>query len=389
MTRRIIHLNIANFGAAVEQLCDPSLARRPLILAAQHCRSLVVDMNEIAYQAGVRRYMPLTQARRRCPEALVRPPRPGLYQRAMARCHSRARRCSPLVEQGPGLGHFYLDVSGSRRLLGPPRDVGRQLYRILYRETGLQPTWSLATSKVVAKVASRLAKPRGAYLVEAGQEAAFLAPLPLRLLPGIDHTLERRFRELNLRRIGQLAALSPGDLELFGSPAQGQRLWHLVRGIDPEPLCPRPTGRAAGLQLDRWLVPDSNHGPALHRCLRQLVSDAGLQLRQQGLGCRCLTVTLEYSDGVQASRQARSRTVAASHGALMALAEDALVRAWKRRVRVRRLSLDCRQLVPPARQLSLFDHNTSQRDQCLDAAMDTIHRRYGTKALVFASTLLH
>jgi DNA polymerase-4 len=164
--RSILHLNVADFAVAVERTADPGLRGRPVVVAPPGSpRARVYDMSEEAFRAGVRKGMPLARALRLCRYARLLPPRPGLYRRAMAALARRALRYTPLVEAEEASGHLYLDLTGTGRLWGPPRDVARRLYREVRTELGLDPIWTLAANKLVAKAASRLVKPLGELLV--------------------------------------------------------------------------------------------------------------------------------------------------------------------------------------------------------------------------------
>ncbi|NOQ47259.1 MAG: hypothetical protein GQ559_11430 [Desulfobulbaceae bacterium] len=215
MERKVIHLNIANFGVAVERLLDSSLKQRPLILAQPASRAVVYDMSEEAYQDGVRKGMHLGLARKRCRKAQVMPPRPAQYEEVMQKCARHAFAFTPLVEQATGSGHLYLDVTGTHRLHGPAPDIAWRMRKSLRSDLGLDPIWSVAPNKLVAKVASRLVKPVGEYIVAEGEEASFLAPLPLALLPGITQPDLARLQELNVRLASHAAALPLQDLSLL------------------------------------------------------------------------------------------------------------------------------------------------------------------------------
>ena len=185
--RAIIHLNVADFAVAVERTLDRRLQRRPVIVApAAAVRAAVYDMSEEAYQAGVRKGMLLRCALRRCRDAAVLPPRPERYERAMAVLVRQALQFSPLIEPGRGDGHLFVDVTGTERLFGPPMDVAWRLRRQARENVRLDPIWSVAPNKLVAKVATRLVKPDGEYIVATGEEAAFLSPVPVELIPGIE-----------------------------------------------------------------------------------------------------------------------------------------------------------------------------------------------------------
>ena len=385
MERVILHLNIADFPVAVERLLDRTLRTRALVIAEPAARAVVYDMSDEAYADGVRKGMVLALARRRCPAALVLPPRPELYRRALGRCLEHALHYTPLVEPADGQGHLYLDVSGTRRLFGQPADIGRRLRTTLRQDLGLDPIWSVAQNKLLAKVASRLVKPCGEYLVAGGAETAFLAPLPLPLLPGLLPGDLDRLGRVNIRRVHQAAALSVAELAVL-CDGRARHIHQTVRGVDPTPVVPAGTGRA-DLQYRHTFAPDSNDERLVRSALAALVQQAGCVLRGRGLGCRRVGVQLVYTDGLAVVRQATSTLPVDDDCALEQLARTALYRAWHRRTRLRSLALCCDRLLHPVRQLSLFDPADPgrERQRSLSAAMDAIRTRCGDTAILRGS----
>lgn len=388
MDRSIIHINVADFAVAVERVLDRRLDGRPVIIAPKGAaRAAVYDMSEEAFQAGVRKRMPLSRALRRCGEARVLPPRPERYGQAMARMFKTALPCSPLIEPGEGDGHLFVDVTGSSRLLGPPVDVAWRLGRRIQREMGLAPIWSLATSKLVAKTASRLVKPLGEYIVEPGDEALFLAPLPLGLVPGIGADDLTRLADFNITRVFQAAALGIDRLQiLFGR--RGMWIRDRLAGIDPAPV--RPAGQPLPrVTVSREFGDDTNHRAQLEGALYQLVERAGRQLRRRDLVARRIGLALVHTDGIQRIRQTAARPATANDVTLFAHALRVLDMAWTRRVRLRRMTLICDRLTHPPAQRLLFEpeRRRMEKTENLIAAMDRVRRRFGDEALTVGRTL--
>ena len=353
---------------------------RPVIVAPERAaRATVYDMSEEAFQAGVRKHMPLSRALRRCRDTRVLPPRPERYAQAMARMLKAALPCSPFIEQGEGDGHLFVDVTGSSRLLGPPVDVAWRL--------GLVPIWSLATSKLVAKTATRLVKPLGEYIVEAGDEAAFLAPLPLFLVPGIEASDLERLNDFNMIRVFQAATLSADQMQtLFGH--RGRFIHDRLHGIDPSPV--RPVDQPPPKVIEcREFDEDTNDHLQIERSLYRLVERACRQLRCQALAARRIALVLEHTDGVRRIRQATAKPATANDFALFAHARRVLGLAWTRRVRLRRMTLVCDRLTYPPAQRLLFEpeRRMTERQDRLVAAMDRIRRRFGTDAVAMGRTL--
>lgn len=383
MKRKIIHLNVANFSVAVERLVDSSLRTRPLIIAPQVPRAMVYDMSEEAYQDGVRKDMPLSQAHKRCRRAVILPPTPERYEKAIQGCIRHALPFTPQVERATGSGHLYLDVTGTYRLFGPPPDIGRRIRKTLRRDLGLNPIWSVGSNKLIAKVASRIVKPAGEYVVAAGEERDFLAPLPLPLLPSVDPKTVLRLREVGIRSIAQATALSLQDLSLLC----GQRtelLYHSLRGVDHTPVHSSAIEKRNRFFFQHHCVPDSNREEIIRPAVLDLARQAAYALRKQQLGCRRITVSLMYSDGVCASRRVTNGKTLISHDQeLEQLAITALFRCWRRRVLVRTVELYCSLVAHPVHQLSLLDHinKKQQKQNELSRAVDVLHERFGTAAL--------
>lgn len=377
MERKIIHLNIADFSVAVERLLDSSLQRKALIIAEPSPRAVVYDMSDEAYGEGVRKGMLLNAARQRCRGALVLPPRPEQYRKALDRCLQHALHYTPLVERSSGNGHLYLDVTGTHRLFGPPPDIGWRLRNTLRRDLGLDPIWSVAPNKLVAKVASRLVKPCGEYIVAGGEEAPFLAPLPLALLPGLSMTDLTRLHHVNIRRVRQAAVLSVRDLSIL-CDHRARFLYQAVRGIDPTPVQPGGLPHAE-FRHQHTFAPDTNEEAVVRAVLTSLAQQAGYGLRRRRLGCRRAGVELLYTDGIRVSRQAVAKLPVSDDPALQQLALTALYRGWHRRVRLRQITLACSLIQHPAQQLSLFqaiDPGT-QKNRRISEAFDAIRHRCG------------
>jgi DNA polymerase-4 len=380
--RSIIHINVADFAAAVERRRDRRLEGRPLVIAPEGAaRATVYDMSDEAYQAGVRKGMPLGRAVRLCRDLAVRPPQPARYEQTMADLLRQALPYSPLIEPGERDGHLFVDVTGTSRLFGPAMDVAWRLRRRTRQALGLDPIWALAANKLVAKVASRLVKPLGEYIVAPGHEEAFLAPLPVWLVPGIEGPDLARLRELNLTRVAQVTGLGPAHLEV----ALGSRATYVeraMRGRDDAPVLPVGQ-KPPQVALDHTFGTDTHDPAEMKAVLSALVETAGRELRRQGRVARRVAVAADYSDGRRCARQVRAEPPTANDLALFPLAQRALGLAVIRRTRVRHLRLICDRLIFPPAQLPLFDEErrTVLKQESLIAAVDRIRNRFGIEAV--------
>lgn len=385
--RSIIHFNVAGFASKVEQVVDVSLRQRPVIVAPYGAaRALVWDMNEEAFQEGIRKGMPLRVACRRCRAARVVEPHTALYERAMEAMFRQAAPFSPCIERGRANGHLFLDMTGTRRLFGPPDEVAWRVRRATRMELGLDPVWTVAGNKLVAKVASRLVKPSGANVVDLGDESAFFAPLPISLLPGLHRIEKLKLEELNLVHMGEVAALSPAQLAVvFGGRARF--LHDCVQGRDETPV--QANGVHARLSFSHVFVNGSNEQHKVKGALRSLVEQTCFALRQRNLAATRFGLALTYSDGVRISRRITAKRPISDDPKLFEMASIMLDRAWQRRVCLRRLGLCCERFFRPKQQLSLFSaaREEDKQQSALLTAMDTIRNRFGHNGINAASVI--
>ena len=382
MNRSIVHLNVADFAVAVERAVDHRLNERPVIIAPEGAaRAAVYDMSNEAYMAGIRKGMALRRAVRLCRDVQVLPPHPDRYELAMRDVLKRALPYSPLIETGEDDGHLFMDATGTSRLFGPPMDVAWRLRKQIKTDLGLDPIWSVAPNKLVAKAATRLVKPDGEYIVAAGEEESLLAPLPVNLVPGIEHNDQLRLREFNLTHAFQVSALSLEQLEIpFATRALS--LYEAVRGIDPSPVL--PVGQKPPKVIaDHEFGNDTNNVHTLEGVLYGLVEQVGSQLRRRRRAARRIAIILDYSDGMRRARQVAARPATANDLTLFELARRTLQLAWVRRVRIRHMRLICDRLIFPPAQLELFaaDQKANDNRSGLITAIDSIRHRFGNESI--------
>jgi DNA polymerase-4 len=386
--RAIIHLNVADFAVAVERAVDSRLRTRPVIIAVRRApRATVYDMSDEAYHSGVYKKMPLKKARRCCPEAIVLPAHHDRYERAMAALLKHARIYSPLIEMTDHKGHLFIDATGTSRLFGPPPDIAWRIRKRVRSDLGVDPVWSVASNKLVAKVASRLVKPTGEYVVGAGDEALFLAPLPLYFIPGIEAPDLTRFQELNLTRAGQVMELSLPQLDVVCGK-RSLSLYHAVRGVDSSPVT--PVGQKPPAITTDWdFGHDTNDRAVLESVLYRLIEKTGAELRRRQMAAKRIGVMVDYADGARIIRQASALPATANDLYLFTAAQTALKRAWIRRVRIRHLRLTAGRLTYPPAQLALFapyDARQEKTDRML-SVIDKIRNRFGPHAIRMGRTL--
>ena len=369
---------MADFAVSVERVVDITLRDRPIIIAPlQAARAQVYDMSEEAYSEGVHKGMALRHATKICRGAKLLPPRSGLYQKAMGKFLKEVQGYSPLIENGFDDGHFFVDVTGTHRLHGPAPDIGIRIRRHVKKQLGINPIWTLGSNKLVSKVASRLVKPVGEYIVNPGEEALFLAPLSIALLPGVTRQELQKLLEFQLTTIGSLAGLSQQQLMVpFGSRCD--YLHKVSRGID-ETGINVPNTTMQTVDYESSFADDTNDRQEVEGAVIDMVGKAAHFLRAKGQVARRVGVWLRYSDGSHVVRQASDRAGSNSNFVLQRLAFAALKRAWLRRTRIRSCRFVCDRLQKQSPQLLLFPDKSIQemQQEKLLGAMDTIRNRFG------------
>lgn len=386
--RSIIHLNVADFAAAVEQAVDSGLRTRPLIIAPEGApRATVYDMSDEAYRNGVRKGMAVRRALRYCPGARVLPPHPSRYERAMEDLLRHTLPYSPLIEMADHNGHLFIDATGTGRLFGPPQDLAWRIRRAVQNDMGLNPIWAVAPNKLVAKVATRMVKPSGEYIVKPGDEASFLNPLAVHLIPGIDGGELKRLHEFNLTRAGHVTRLSLAQLEVvFGE--RGRSLHDAVRGIDPSPVSP-PGAKKPSVTAEHTFGNDTNDVARVESALYGLIEQAGAKLRKMKLAAGRVRVLIDYSDGKRNTRTAAVKPVTSNDFNLFSIAGPVLMRAWNRRVRIRNLRVLFDRLNRRPAQMELFLEHPKPKESrsTLIEALDSIRSRYGAGSVLIGKTL--
>jgi DNA polymerase IV len=373
----ILHCDLDAFYASVEQVLDPSLVGKPVIVGGDPGkRGVVAAASYEARAFGVHSAMPLSTAVRLCPRGVFVRPHFDVYGDYSQRVFDVYRGCTPLVEP-LSLDEAFLDLAGTERALGPARDVALRIRDEVQATTGLALSMGLATSKVVAKIASDLRKPRGFVEVPPGEEAAFLAPLPLRRLPGLGPSTEERLRPLGLSTIGELAALPIEDL-LKRLGKHGFDLWEHAHGIDRRPVT--PPGDPKSISRETTFDHDLDDPEELEVVLRQLAQHAAKSMRDNGLHCRTVTLKLRYDNF---ETIARSHTMARPTSVEDTIVQEALAlfrASWERSRRVRLIGAGVSGFSPAAQQLGLFDEPPSKQE-AITASLDKVRNRYGWKAL--------
>jgi len=379
-----MHIDLDAFFVSVEQVLNPELKGKPVVVGGQPDRRGVVAAASYEARAyGVHSAMPLLTASRLCPQAIFIEGNYQRYRQASEKFMSILADFSPYFEP-LGIDEAYLDVTGFESLHGSISNMAKKIKQCVKDELGLCASIGIASSKVVAKVASDLSKPDGLLEVPAGKERSFLAPLPVAKLPGIGKKSERVLKGLGVSTIGQLADLSLKEFEShFG--AWGRLLHNHANGIGDDRV--EPPAAAKSTSRETTFARDTRNSSFLKATLRYLSERVGNDLRQKGKLARCVTLKLRYADFTTITRQ---QTLLQPTDADQTIFETGLKLLKNEfsgeRQAVRLIGIGVSHLVEVGKQPDMLD-STGQRLEQLNAAIDRIRKKYGFTAIQTGRTL--
>ncbi len=373
--RTILHVDLDAFFAAVEQRDRPELRGKPVIVGGDpRGRGVVSAASYEARAFGVRSAMSLTEALRRCPDGVFLPVRGRAYQQASREVMSILRSFTPLVEP-VSIDEAFLDVTGSRPLFGDGPTIAGSIKTAVRDEVGLTASVGVATTKLVAKIASDLRKPDGLVVVAPGDEATFLAPLPIWRLWGVGEKTATVLAEYGVRTIGDLAALSP-DLLVRRFGKHGGSLATRAMGMDAEPVHEGDPAKSVGHETTFDV--DSSDPEVIERTLLALSEGVAGRLRSAGVRASTIAVKVRDSSFRTITRQRTLRQPTDLTEPIYRTVLE-LARPEVRGIRVRLLGVTASNL-GEREQLGLFPDEDPRRRRAIEAT-DTIRRRFGSSAV--------
>jgi DNA polymerase-4 len=379
----ILHEDMDAFFDSEEQLERPELRGKPVVVGGQPNRRGVVSA--ASYEArryGIHSAMPLRTAGKLCPHAIFLEGRHDLYAEWSDRIAAILARFSPVVEMA-SIDEAYLDLSGTSRLLGPPLAAAHALLMEIGAKTGLPCSAGLARTRLVAKVASDQAKPRGLVWVPAGAEAKFLGPLVVRRIPGIGRVTEAALAGMGIETVGQLAEIPEERLqEFFGRwgtalyrKAHGEDSYEFV--IDAEPK---------SISHSHTFGSDTSQRTALASMLSHLCQKGAKRLRDAGLEARCVTLRIRYSGFRTVTRSQTLGEPTHLDPVLLATLRRLFERHWEHHP-VRLIGIEFGTLSHGANQMGLFDPVLREKLERLARATDQLRERFGFSAVQFGGAL--
>ncbi len=382
MPRAVLHVDMDAFYASVEQHDDPGLAGQPVIVGWDSARGVVAAASYEVRRYGVHSAMPMHQALRLCPHAVCVRPRMARYQEVSAQVFGVFREVTPIV-QGLSLDEAFLDVTASQQAQGDAVQIARSIKQRIRGLTGLTASVGVAPNKLVAKIASDLAKPDGLTVVTAERVREVLDPLSVRRMPGLGRKTGAKVEAAGIVTLGQLRSAPDAVLwPLFGRYTAWMR--ERAAGIDERPV--QVDAEDKSLSAEDTFEHDIGDPVVLKRELARLADLATSRLRKRGLTTGCVGVKIRRGDFVTFTRQRALAPPTCEGRTVSAVAAELLTR-WltlNPQAKLRLLGVVLTELTPAA-QLGLFED--PRQSGALDAALDQARARFGAKALRRGNTI--
>ncbi|HXZ11734.1 MAG TPA: DNA polymerase IV [Candidatus Sulfotelmatobacter sp.] len=380
----ILHVDMDAFFVSVELLARPELRGLPVVVGGQRDqRGVVSSASYEARRFGIHSAMPLRTAAKLCPQAIFLDGHHELYGQWSDRVAAVLEKFTPVVEMA-SIDEAYLNLAGTERLHGPPLAAADNLLREITRATGLPCSGGLGSTRLVAKVASEQAKPRGLVWVPAGSEAAFLAPLGVRRIPGIGRVTEAALKELGIETVGQLQKISLERLEeIFGR--WGTALFRKAHGIDSYEFF--VDAEPKSLSHNRTFGHDTNHRDQLEATLSFLCQKAAKRLRDAGLHARTVSLTLRYTNFRTITRSLTLTEPSDLDRVFLAAIRGLFARAWDGSAMLRLVGVELASFCAGPGQMELLDPHRCEKLERLARATDELRNRFGFSKVQFGGSL--
>ena len=374
--RHIAHLDLDTFFVSVEQLRNPRLMGKPVLVGGANDRGVVASCSYEARKFGIHSAMPMRAALRLCRHAIVVKSDFEAYAKYSKLVTDVIRDTVPLFEKS-SIDEFYIDLTGMDRFYGC-RKFTDELKQKVNKESGLPVSYGLASNKLISKVATNEVKPNGQLEIPFGNEKNFLAPLSIMKIPGIGKETGYKLLKMGVETVKVLSEI-PVELmqNLLGK--NGTELWRRANGIDESPVVPYHEQQS--ISTETTFQEDTTDMQLLNSELLRMTEKIAFQLRQQNRLTGCVVVKLKYSDHEPHSIQ-RSIPYTNADDVLFRLAKELFALLYQRRVLIRMLGIRFTNLIPGTYQINLFDDTEEMIS--LYQAIDSVKKRFGEKFVLRA-----
>ncbi len=386
ISRTIFHVDMDAFFVSVEELFDPSLKGKPVVVGGQRDeRGVVSAASYAARKFGVHSAMPLRTAAKLCPKAIFVNGHPERYREYSAKVHEVLGHFSPLVEMA-SVDEAYLDMTGTERLHGRPLQAAQRLHDSMKSNTHLNCSIGIGTSRLIAKVSSAKAKPNGVFWVLPGREAKFLAPLAVGDIPGVGKVMEEKLHAIGIQKIGDLAKLDDRDLEnRFGK--WGLALAGKSRGEDAGGWFDNEVGENVdpkSISHEHTFDEDTGDAERLQSTLMRLSEMVGRRLREGGYFARTLQLKLRYKDFTTITRAHSLDQPTQMDHHIFEQTRRLFFANWKPGAPVRLLGVQASNFESGPGQLDLLEPKRDERWKNALAAADHLRDKFGEAAIGLA-----
>jgi DNA polymerase-4 len=385
-TRTIFHVDMDAFFVSVEEIYDPSLKGKAVVVGGQRDeRGVVSAASYAARKFGVHSAMPLRTAAKLCPHAIFVDGHSDRYREFSEKVHTVLGTFSPQVEMA-SIDEAYLDMTGTERLHGPPLKAAHTLHQRMKADTGLNCSVGIGTSRLIAKVSSAQAKPNGLLYIVPGEEAKFLAPLDVREIPGVGQVMESRLHGLGINKVGDLARLEESELsDRFGK--WGLALAGKARGQDAGGWFDSEVGadaEAKSISHEHTYNQDTAELSQLEATLMRLSEMVGRRLRESQFYARTIQLKLRYKDFTTLTRAHTLPSPTQLDTEIFEEVRALFRKNWKKGVAVRLLGVQASSFTSQPDQINLLDGNRQQRWKDALAAADRLRDKFGESSVGLA-----
>jgi DNA polymerase-4 len=389
LSRTIFHVDMDAFFVSVEELYDPSLKGKAVVVGGQRDeRGVVSAASYEARKFGVHSAMPLRTAAKQCPHAIFVDGHPERYRECSEKVYKILGAFTPQVEMA-SIDEAYLDMTGTERLHGPPLKAAHNLHQRMKTETGLNCSVGIGSSRLIAKVSSGQAKPNGILYIVPGEEAKFLAPLNVREIPGVGKVMESNLHALGIQKVGDLTKLEEGELEhRFGK--WGLALAGKARGEDAGGWFDSEVAEehdAKSISHEHTYNDDTADPVQLESTLMRLSEMVGRRLREAHFHARTVQLKLRYKDFTTITRAHSLPNPTQLDTEIFENIRALFRKNWKKGVQIRLLGVHASSFTTESAQIVLLEGNRQQRWKDALTVADKLRDRFGESKVGLAAGL--